>query len=244
MRPSPSHLPASLITVLCVLATLLSFDGFASAQAASGQKRKLSQQSLPSPNLQSAASVKAAKAPPLTGDTWTGTVGDNNWGTAGNWSNGVPTSTSAVTIGTASTNVNMNVNGGAFGTLTLSGSGDDLTVVNGVALDAYGNITNNGAINMNSIGNTTELVLEGNVVLSGTGTLTLSNNAQNYIFGAAAIDQLTNAETIQGAGQIGNGQMALVNSGTIDANQSAGMTIDANDGFTNTGTVEATADPP
>src|ERR1700728_4164697 len=241
MRPSPSRLAASLIPVLCVLATLVSFDGFASAQAATGQKRKLSQQSLLSPNLPSAASVKAAKAPPLTGDTWTGTAGDNNWGTAGNWSNGVPASTSAVTIGTATTNVNMNVNGGAFGTLTLSGSGDDLTVVNGVALDAYGNITNNGAINMNSIGNATELVLEGNVVLSGTGTLTLSNNAQNYIFGASAIDQLTNQETIQGAGQIGNGQMALVNSGTIDANQSAGMTISANDGFTNTGTVEATA---
>jgi fibronectin-binding autotransporter adhesin len=241
MRPSPPRLAASLIPVLCLLATLFSFDGLASAQAATGQKRKLSQQSQSSPNLPSAASVKAAKVPPLTGDTWTGTAGDNNWGTAGNWSNGVPASTSAVTIGTATTNVNMNVNGGAFGTLTLSGSGDDLTVVNGVALDAYGNITNNGAINMNSIGNATELVLEGNVVLSGTGTLTLSNNAQNYIFGASAIDQLTNQETIQGAGQIGHGQMALVNSGTIDANQSAGMTIDANDGLTNTGTLEATA---
>jgi len=36
--------------------------------------------------------------------------------------------------------------------------------------------------------------------------------------------------------------MALVNSGTINANASSGITIDVNDGFTNTGTVEATAE--
>ncbi len=35
--------------------------------------------------------------------------------------------------------------------------------------------------------------------------------------------------------------MTLVNSGTINANQSAGMTINANGGMTNTGTMEATA---
>ncbi len=81
-----------------------------------------------------------------------------------------------------------------------------------------------GTVQLNSTGNFSQLVLEGNVTLSG-GSVTMSNNANNYIFGAVSTDTLTNQETISGAGHIGNGQMTLVNSGTINANQSAGMTI-------------------
>ena len=36
-------------------------------------------------------------------DTWTGAAGDNNWNTAGNWSDGVPTSDSDVVINTDTT---------------------------------------------------------------------------------------------------------------------------------------------
>src|SRR5258708_11728438 len=63
-----------------------------------------------------------------------------------------------------------------------------------------------------------------------------------FIFGAATADTLTNQETIEGAGDIGNGVMTLVNSGTgiINANQSAGMTLQVSGGITNTGTIEAT----
>ena len=97
-----------------------------------------------------------------------------------------------------------------------------------------------GTVQLNSSGNFTELILDGNVTLSG-GTVTLSNNSQNYIFGQNSADTLTNQETIQGAGQIGHGVMMLVNSGTINSNQSAGLTIQANGGVTNTGTLEATS---
>jgi hypothetical protein len=243
MRPASSRSIAFPITALCLAAALFSLNSSALAQGAAGSKRKLSQQSLSGARpATGAAAVKRTKAiapPPLTADSWTGTAGDNNWNTAGNWSGGVPTSASAVTIGTATTSVNMNAGTGMFGTLSLSGSGDALGITNGDTLEAFGNIANNGALTLNSTGNFTELVLEGNVTLSGTGTVTLSNNSQNYIFGATSTDQLTNQQTIQGAGQIGHGQMALVNSGTINANASAGMTIDANDGFTNTGLVEA-----
>ena len=93
---------------------------------------------------------------------------------------------------------------------------------------------------LNSSGGFTELVLLGNVTLSG-GTVTMSNNANNFIFGTVATDILTNQETIQGAGNIGNAQMGLVNSGTINANASAGLTISVSSSdFNNTGTVEAT----
>ena len=112
---------------------------------------------------------------------------------------------------------------------------------NNATLDLQGGTYSQlGTVQLNSAGNFTELVLEGNVTLSG-GTVTLSNNSQNYIFGQSSADTLTNQETISGAGQIGHGQMTLVNSGTINANQSAGMTIQANGGVTNTGTLEATS---
>jgi len=78
------------------------------------------------------------------------------------------------------------------------------------------------------------------VTLSGGGTVTLSNNVNNFIFGQVSTNTLTNQETIQGGGQIGNGKLTLVNSGTINSNQSSGMTINANGGVTNTGTLEAT----
>jgi len=69
----------------------------------------------------------------------------------------------------------------------------------------------------------------------------MSNNSQNYIFGVAGSDVLTNASTITGAGQIGNGQMSLVNSGTINANVSTPLVINVSGTVNNTGTFEATA---
>src|SRR5260370_30255111 len=96
---------------------------------------------------------------------------------------------------------------------------------------------------MTSSGSSPQLVLE-SVASMSSGTVTLSNNAGNVIFGAVTSDTLTNQETIQGAGSIGGsfGILTLVNSGTINANQSAGLTIEATgSGNNNTGTIEATA---
>jgi hypothetical protein len=77
--------------------------------------------------------------------------------------------------------------------------------------------------------------------LSGTGTLTLSNNANNFIFGTAGSNVLVNQSTIQGSGNIGDGTMALNNSGTIDANQPTNLILQISNGATNTGKLEATA---
>jgi len=247
MRASSSRPATLLITVLCILVVSLSLDGLASAQSAAGSTRKLSQQSLLSPPIAASPTatrkVKPNAPPPATTDTWTGAGSNSDWSNASNWNSGAITAGENILINltTAATNVDSSTIP-AIGTLTLSNAGDSATILNNVILTVDGNITNNGSLNLSSTGNFTELVLGGNVTLSGTGTVTLSANTQNYIFGATSLDQLTNQETIQGAGQIGHGQMALVNSGTIDANQStATMTIDVNDGFTNTGKVEATA---
>jgi len=126
------------------------------------------------------------------------------------------------------------------GTINNS-AGGILSIANnsGLNLDG-GTYSQLGAVQLNSAGNASELVLQGSVTLTG-GSVTLSNNSQNYIFGGVGTDILTNEETISGAGTIGDNQMTLVNSGTINSNQSSGMTINPNGGVTNTGTIEATA---
>jgi hypothetical protein len=129
--------------------------------------------------------------------------------------------------------------GGTLSGLTNTGT---LQVPNNNALTILGTITNTGSIQLNSVANVTELLVGApSVTLTGAGTVTLSNNSQNYIFGASASDTLINQTTIQGAGTIGNNQLVLTNSGTIDANDPTQLIINPSGGTTNTGTLEATA---
>ena len=175
--------------------------------------------------------------------TWQG-GGAGNWNVAGNWNGGIPTSTSNTCINTASSTVTLNT-AGATSTLTLGSSTDTLAIANAESLTVSGaTISNAGSIGLNSTGSTTELVIgNSNVTLSGAGTLTLSNSAGNFIFGATGTDVLTNQSTIQGSGSIGHGQMGLNNSGTINANQTTKLTLQITSSATaiNTGTMEATS---
>jgi hypothetical protein len=243
MRLASSRVVTLWITVLCLLAALFSLNSLAAAQAAHGSKHKLSQQGLhQTPLAGSLAVARAAKPnapPPVTTDTWTGGA-SGNWSVAGNWNNGAITSGENILINltTAATNVDANF---SIGTLTLSNAGDSANINNNIQLTVGGNITNNGTISLNSSNNTTELIVGASAItLSGTGTLTMSNNPNNFIIGSATADTLTNSSTIQGSGNIGDNQMTLVNSGTIDATQPNALFIDANGGTTNTGTLEAT----
>jgi fibronectin-binding autotransporter adhesin len=213
LRPAPSPAVTLWITVLCLLTALFSVGSVASAQT----------------------------------DTWTGKGGNSNWSNTGNWNDGAikRDENLLINLTTAATDVNQDF---SIGTLTLSNVGDSATISNGVTLTVGGNITNNGTITLNSSGGTTGLVLGTEaggqtITLSGSGKLILSNNANNFI--AAGDNTLLNEETISGAGQIGAtslgyGLLTLANSGTINANASAGMIIDAAGGVTNTGTIEAT----
>ncbi len=57
---------------------------------------------------------------------------------------------------------------------------------------------------MNSTGSFAQLIIGSPAVtLSGGGTVTMSNNTTNSIFGSVTADTLINQETIQGAGNIG-----------------------------------------
>src|SRR6202034_3770117 len=137
---------------------------------------------------------------------------------------------------------------GLGGWLILAGNiSNKGTINNGGWLELASNISNAGTINMAPV--TTppaELLVDGDITLSGGGKITMSNSVNNLIIAdGSEFSMLTNEETISGAGQIGapaigSGQLTLVNAGTINANASAGMTIETLGGLTNTGTIEAT----
>ena len=208
--------------------------------------------------------INANQATPLT--VWTSN-GTTNTGTleataGGNLilQNDTFTNTGGTILASGTNSVvslfNSTINGGtlntasggliqADGTPTLIGVTNKGTyqLPNNNSTTIEGTITNSGAIQLNSIGNLTNLVLGGaGVTLTGGGTITLDNNSENRIYGAAGTDVLTNVNnTIQGSGQIGAGQMGLVNQAIIDANQPTALTIQTSNGTTNTGTLEASA---
>jgi len=106
-------------------------------------------------------------------------------------------------------------------------------------------ITNNGTLRMNSgVGGNlaTGIALGNDVTLAGGGVLTMSNAANNTIYGAPSTTRLTNSatHTISGSGNIGNAQMALTNQGLIVATQTTPLIIQPNSsGVINTGTLRA-----
>jgi hypothetical protein len=141
------------------------------------------------------------------------------------------------------------------GTMTSSGSGtisvEGATFTNvtndGVAVEANGQpsaitgtLTNNGTWTLNSMGANTDLTCVGGATLSGTGSIVMSNGANNRILTNNA--QCVNAagHTIRGAGQLLVNTGGMLNQGTIIADQVTGLRIDPNGiGFTNQGTLRA-----
>jgi fibronectin-binding autotransporter adhesin len=257
MRPASSRVITLWITVLCLLTALFSLNGLASAQAAAS-KRKLSQQSVASPQpVISAAAARKASArkatpnalPPGTTDTWTGGGGANtDWSDPSNWNNGAITTGENIAIGltTAATTIGTSESFD-IGTLTLSNTGDSVTLGNNATLEVGGNISNAGTITFNAAGNVTGLELANSLTLSGGGTINLTSTNSNYsgyVYGTAGA-VLTTSSNIVGAGIVGNGELNFVNSGTINANIS-GQTLEVNPDTctgctnTNTGTLEAT----
>ena len=85
-------------------------------------------------------------------------------------------------------------------------------------------------------------LIQHGVTLQGGGEVTLSDDAGNVIAGTMSSVTLTNVDnTISGAGQLGNGQMMLINEGTIVATGNNALVIDTGaNAVVNSGTLEAT----
>ena len=151
---------------------------------------------------------------------------------------------------TAGTNV-IDVQGNYGG--TLDGSASMVTSTGNVQIDnqgtlsVLGTLSNSGTIALNSTNQNTDLVFgptsgtAGTVTLSGGGTIILDNNLGNRIYGGQSADTLVNTNNlIEGAGQIGAGQLTFINDGTVDATGTIGLYLSTVAPITNNGLFEAT----
>ncbi|WP_095051635.1 VCBS domain-containing protein [Pseudomonas sp. Irchel s3b2] len=120
-----------------------------------------------------------------------------------------------------------------------------LTISDGAIMPFGGSIQNSGTIELGSTGSETELeILFRGATLTGGGQVLLSDSAQNVIFGGSADTVLTNADNrISGAGQLGAGQMVLVNAGLILASGLNSLVLDTGSHtITNSGVLESTGE--
>jgi hypothetical protein len=114
-------------------------------------------------------------------------------------------------------------------------------VSDGVTLPLSGTVNNTGTITLASTGDATKLLVT-DVTLQGGGQVILSDNSHNIITGTDPSATLTNIDnTISGVGHLGNGQMTLVNDGTIIADGNNRLIIDTGANvITNFGTLQST----
>jgi Big-like domain-containing protein/beta-propeller repeat-containing protein len=152
---------------------------------------------------------------------------------------GTLTSAGGGVMGVAANNT-ITLDGNAQGPLTIVGT---YTGANNSTTVVVGTIINTGTILISAAANNTFLSISGAVSLSGGGTVTMSMSGG----GVAVINEsgsgavLTNVDTIQGSGQIGNNGLALINQGTINASQAGTALVINPVSTTNAGLLEATA---
>ena len=143
------------------------------------------------------------------------------------------------------------ITGGGTFRNTNSSTYSNLDIVSGTALDIDNNTTatfsgtlnSAGRIDLNSAGNATNFIAASSgLTLAGSGSIHISGHSNNRIYGQNSSTTLTqnSGHTIRGSGQLGVNQLLLQNSGTIEADEAAGLTIDLASTFTNQGNLKAT----
>ncbi|HEX3945322.1 MAG TPA: Ig-like domain-containing protein, partial [Rhizomicrobium sp.] len=183
------------------------------------------------------------------GKTELGTATANGSGawsyTTGALANGAQVLTATATDAAGNTSAASNAVNPSIGEVTeLTGvQAGSLSIANSMMVDITGTIYNSGTIGLNASGNGAELAIVGPATLTGSGKVTLSNNAGNTIGSNGAAATLTNANnTISGAGTIGDSDLALINQGTIDANDRTALVLNTGSNtITNAGMLEATS---
>ena len=115
-----------------------------------------------------------------------------------------------------------------FDQTPLLNNAGTLAIANGAFMPVSGTIHNTGTIALNSTGDETDLeLIQYGVTLDGGGTVLLSDSALNVISGTSSNVTLDNDDnTIAGAGLLGNGELSLLNAGTINATGTNALVID------------------
>jgi hypothetical protein len=158
------------------------------------------------------------------------------------------TGDAVITVGSGETitlygvsSASLSANNFAFDQTPIIQNPGTMSIGDGAILPLGGIINNTGTIALNSMGDETDLEVHG-LTLQGGGRVILSDNTQNVIYGSGTNVSLTNLDnTISGAGQLGEGQLSLVNDATIDATGTNALVIDTgNNVIANAGTLEAT----
>lgn len=164
--------------------------------------------------------------------TWAPATG--NWNVTANWSCGaVPGAADTASVASGQTASTVNA---FFAPTTSLANAGTVNIVNNSGLSLQGSNTNSGLINLQSVGNFTQIVINGLTSLNGAGTVSLSNNGVNRILASGA-DTLTigAGQTIRGSGQMGAGTaLSLVNGGTIMATQSNDLVVSTTGSVTTT----------
>lgn len=117
-----------------------------------------------------------------------------------------------------------------------------LEVQNGAELQLPGAFSNNGTIFVESAGTPTILRIAS--LSAAKGTVSMSNNANNYILPTAGAAQMSIGSRITGSGQIGTNStpLTLTSGGSVLANQATPLTIRSTaDGFSSSGLIEVAA---
>ena len=125
----------------------------------------------------------------------------------------------------------------------VTNNAGSIVINDGAIMPFTGLLNNTGTVTLDAHGSSTELeIIQHGLSLQGGGQVVLSDDAGNGIFAAAASITLTNVDnTISGAGQLGEGQMTLINEGTIIASGTNALVIDTGTNIIiNSGTLEAT----
>jgi len=128
-------------------------------------------------------------------------------------------------------------NGSTFTNVTNTGVVEEL---NNQSATITGTLTNDGSWELTSMGNLTDLYCSGGAMLSGTGSIVMSDNGNNRILTDNTVCTHAAGHTIHGAGQLLVNTGGMQNAGTIVADETNSLTVDPNAlNFTNTGTLRA-----
>ncbi len=173
------------------------------------------------------------------------------WGTAANWSLGVPGPGLDARINNAASIVDVQINAVAAVNHLAIDAGDTVSINNGQRLSIFGNVVNNGVLKLNTVNAFTYLQPTGTVTFGGTGAIELADTTtslEGYFYdntnANAANDHIINgtAHTIRGRGFIGfSTTTQITNNNLIDASVAgSNLTLSPNAaGLTNNGLLRA-----